>query len=107
MTHLILQATPFVEMVATKLQAVYLRLLRALNAFAEACNSRVAAAQGPARGQPLSPPDAHQSQTGGAGRALTMSRIPTWRGLGEGHAGNQPAVDESRTRPLASEEPLT
>jgi hypothetical protein len=36
MTHLILQATPFVEMVATKLQAVHLRLLRALDAFAEA-----------------------------------------------------------------------
>ena len=37
MTALIsLQATPFVEMVATKLQAVYLRLLGALDAFAEA-----------------------------------------------------------------------
>jgi hypothetical protein len=111
MPHLILQATPFVEMVATKLQAVYLRLLRALDAFAEA-KMRNAIPEwqlrkGPARGQPLSPADAHQSQTGGAGRALTMSRIPTWRGLGEGHAGNQPAVDESRTRPLASEEPLT
>jgi hypothetical protein len=36
MTALILQATPFVEMVATKLQAVYLRLLSAIGAFAEA-----------------------------------------------------------------------
>ena len=36
MTALILQATPFVEMVAAKLQSVYLRFLRALDAFAEA-----------------------------------------------------------------------
>jgi len=35
MTALILQATPFVEMVAPKLQAVYKRVLQALDAFAE------------------------------------------------------------------------
>ena len=35
MTTLIMQATPFVEMVAPKLQTVYLRFLRALDAFAE------------------------------------------------------------------------
>jgi hypothetical protein len=35
MTTLIMQATPFVGMVAPKLQTVYLRLLRALDAFAE------------------------------------------------------------------------
>lgn len=36
MTALILQATPFVEMVAAKLQSAYLRFLHALDAFAEA-----------------------------------------------------------------------
>ena len=36
MTTLILQATPFVEMVAPKLRTLYLRFLRALDAFAEA-----------------------------------------------------------------------
>jgi hypothetical protein len=36
MTTMILQATPFVEMVAPKLRTLYLRLLRALDAFAEA-----------------------------------------------------------------------
>jgi hypothetical protein len=36
MTALIMQATPFVEMVAPKFRAVYLRLLNALDAFAEA-----------------------------------------------------------------------
>ena len=36
MTALILQATPFVTVVAPRLQAVYLRLLHALDAFAEA-----------------------------------------------------------------------
>jgi hypothetical protein len=36
MTALILQATPFVEVVAQKLQTVYLRVLHALDAFAEA-----------------------------------------------------------------------
>ena len=35
MTTLIMQATPFVEMVAPKLQTIYLRFLRALDAFAE------------------------------------------------------------------------
>ena len=35
MTALILQATPFVEMVAPKLQADYKRVLQALDAFAE------------------------------------------------------------------------
>jgi hypothetical protein len=36
MTTLIMQATPFVEMVAPKVQAMYLQLLNALDAFAEA-----------------------------------------------------------------------
>jgi hypothetical protein len=36
MTALILQAKPFVEMVAPKLQTVYLRFLHALDDFAEA-----------------------------------------------------------------------
>ena len=36
MTTLIMQATPFVEMVAPKLQAMYLQFLNALDAFAEA-----------------------------------------------------------------------
>ena len=36
MTTLIMQATPFVEMVAPKLQAIYLRFLHAFDAFAEA-----------------------------------------------------------------------
>jgi hypothetical protein len=36
MTALLLQATPFVEMVAPKLQTVYRRFLHALDAFAEA-----------------------------------------------------------------------
>ena len=36
MTALILQATPFIEMAATKLSAIYLRLLHAFDAFAEA-----------------------------------------------------------------------
>jgi hypothetical protein len=36
MTALILHAAPFVKMVAPKLQAVYLRFLNALDAFAEA-----------------------------------------------------------------------
>jgi len=36
MTALILQATPFVEMVTPKLQALYMRYLRAFDAFAEA-----------------------------------------------------------------------
>lgn len=36
MTALILRATPLIEMVASKLQAVYLRFLHALDAFAEA-----------------------------------------------------------------------
>jgi hypothetical protein len=36
MTALIMQAAPFVEMVAPKLQTIYLRFLRALDAFAEA-----------------------------------------------------------------------
>jgi hypothetical protein len=35
MTALILQATPFVEMVASQLQAVHKRVLQALDAFAE------------------------------------------------------------------------
>lgn len=35
MTTLIMQATPFFEMVAPKLQTIYLRFLRALDAFAE------------------------------------------------------------------------
>ena len=34
MTALILQATPFVEMVATKMQSLCLRFARALDAFA-------------------------------------------------------------------------
>jgi hypothetical protein len=36
MTALILQATPFVDMVAPRLQTVYGHLLHALDAFAEA-----------------------------------------------------------------------
>ena len=36
MSTLIMQATPFVEMVAPKLQAMYLQFLNALDAFAEA-----------------------------------------------------------------------
>ena len=36
MTALILQVTPFVEMVTPKLQAVYMRFLHAFDAFAEA-----------------------------------------------------------------------
>jgi len=36
MTALILQATPFVEMVTPKLQALYMRYLHAFDAFAEA-----------------------------------------------------------------------
>jgi hypothetical protein len=36
MTTVIMQATPFVEMVAPKLRTIYLRFLRALDAFAEA-----------------------------------------------------------------------
>ena len=36
MTTPMLQVTPFVEMAAPKLQAVYRRLLHALDAFAEA-----------------------------------------------------------------------
>ena len=36
MTALILQVTPFVEMVAPQLQAVYMRFLHAFDAFAEA-----------------------------------------------------------------------
>jgi hypothetical protein len=36
MTALILRATPFIEMVAPKMQALYLRFLHALDAFAEA-----------------------------------------------------------------------
>ena len=36
MTALVLQATPFVEMVAPRLQAVYMRFLHAFDAFAEA-----------------------------------------------------------------------
>ena len=35
MTALILQATPFVKMVGPKLQAIYKRVLQALDAFAE------------------------------------------------------------------------
>ena len=35
MTTLIMQAAPFVEIVAPKLQTIYLRFLRALDAFAE------------------------------------------------------------------------
>ena len=35
MTTLIMQATPFVEMVAPKLQTIYLQFLRALDAFVE------------------------------------------------------------------------
>ena len=36
MTTLIMQATPFVEMVAPKVQAIYLQFLQAFDAFAEA-----------------------------------------------------------------------
>jgi hypothetical protein len=36
MTALILQVTPFAEMVAPQLQAVYMRFLHAFNTFAEA-----------------------------------------------------------------------
>ena len=36
MTALILQVSPFVEMVAPQLQAVYMRFLHAFDAFAEA-----------------------------------------------------------------------
>ena len=35
MTTLIMQAAPFVEVVASKLQVIYPRILRALDAFAE------------------------------------------------------------------------
>ena len=36
MTALILQVTPFVELVTPRLQTVYMRFLRAFDAFAEA-----------------------------------------------------------------------
>ena len=67
MTALILQVTPFVEMVTPKLQAVYMRFLHAFDAFAEARMRKrgagVAAAQSPARARSLSPADASKNKS--------------------------------------------